>query len=467
MRNKIILISAISQIVNNKNIRKIRYLTGINRAVFFSLVNKIFGIVRISITTYLVIRYLTLAEQGYWYTFLSLGALTIFAEMGFLNIVSQFISHEFAYLKENKDGILCGADEKIERFISFIHFALKFYSFIIPIAFCLLTFIGFVFLKNSGGSSLIILTWIIYSFTGAAALSVTLFSSILNGCNKIADVQKCKFFGLLISSLGIWTALLSGFKLAGLWFGAILNIIFSIILFYRVSPNLWKQIFRTKPIKPYNWFSETLPLQWRYALSWISGYFIFQFITPVTMHYAGAEAAGKMGLSISLVFAVMSMANVWSNTKFPIFNMYIAKNQRKKLDKLFNKTLKQSVLMFCAGSLVLLFICTYLFPLFHWNNRILSPLEIFLLIVATLVSVIVANWAIYLRAHKQEPYVWLSLTGAFLISTSFWLSMKFFESTTIAILAYCIVNLIMLIPGWLVFVIKRREYSLFYNQARA
>ncbi|OGH95342.1 MAG: hypothetical protein A2039_06990 [Candidatus Melainabacteria bacterium GWA2_34_9] len=457
------MISTIEQIINNQNIKKIKSLIGIDKAIFFSLINKAFRLLKISITTYLIIRCLTPTEQGYWYTFLSLGTLTVFAEMGFLNIINQFISHEFAYLTENNDGSISGPNEKIERFISFIHFVLKFYSFIIPIAFCLLISIGSAFLKHSGTNFSIILAWIMYSFTGAITLLVSLCSSILNGCNKVAEVQKRTFFSLLINSLGIWAALLFGFKLWGLFVGTLLNIISSIILFYSVSPNLWKQIFQSKPLKQFNWFSETLPLQWRYALSWVSGYFIFQFITPATMFYAGAEAAGRMGLSISFVWAVMTAANLWPSTKTPLFNMLIAKNERQNLDKLFNITLKQSILAFCTGSFLLLFICTYLFPIFHWDTRILSPLEIFLLIIIALISLIVSNWAIYLRAHKQEPYVWLSVVSAILNGMAIWLSMKFSAATTVTIWSYCIVSLIMLIPCRFVFITKRKEYSEFSN----
>ena len=457
------MISSISQINNNQKIKKIKSLTGIDKAIFFSLINKSFGMIRISVTAYLIIRCLTPNEQGYWYTFLSLGSLAVFAEMGFLNIISQFVGHEFAHLTENTDGIISGTDEKIERFISFIQFALKFYCFIIPIAFCLLTFIGSIFLKQSGGDFLIILAWIMYSFTGAAILSVSLFSSILNGCNKVADVQKCTFFSLLISNLGLWSALLLGLKLWGLFVGMFLNIISGIILFYFVSPNLWKQIFQTKTQRPYNWFSETLPLQWRYALSWISGYFIFQFITPAAMFYAGAEAAGKTGLSVSLVWSVLMAANIWPSAKTPLFNMFIARNERKNLDKLFNITLKQSILVFCTGGLSLLFICAVLFPMFHWDNRILSPVEIFLLIIIGLINLLASNWATYLRAHKQEPYMLPSVVGAILTGMAIWLSMKLFASTAVTIWSYCIASLVMLIPYWLIFITKRREYSKFSN----
>ena len=43
--------------------------------------------------------YLTQEEQGYWYTFSSVAALSVFADLGFSNIILQFAAHEFAFLK--------------------------------------------------------------------------------------------------------------------------------------------------------------------------------------------------------------------------------------------------------------------------------------------------------------------------------------------------------------------------------
>lgn len=48
--------------------------------------------------------FLTQEEQGYWYTFTSLAALVIFADLGFSNIILQFAAHEFAFLRFKNDG---------------------------------------------------------------------------------------------------------------------------------------------------------------------------------------------------------------------------------------------------------------------------------------------------------------------------------------------------------------------------
>ncbi|MEI8705615.1 hypothetical protein [Pseudoalteromonas sp. B62] len=43
---------------------------------------------------------LNVREQGIWYTFISLSALSGIVELGFTSIITQFVSHEYAYLKK-------------------------------------------------------------------------------------------------------------------------------------------------------------------------------------------------------------------------------------------------------------------------------------------------------------------------------------------------------------------------------
>ena len=136
------------------------------------------------------------------------------------------------------------------------------------------------------------------------------------------------------SNIAIWAALYMGFNLWALGIGGIINIILSLFLFFSSATSLWSQIFRSKITEQYHWFKETLPLQWRYAISWASGYFIFQFIVPVALIYAGADVAGKLGLSLVIARAVQTLANSWGITKIPQLNMFVAQKKRENLDNL-------------------------------------------------------------------------------------------------------------------------------------
>lgn len=445
-------------IKNIPGINKIISFLGLDKAIFFTLISILWAVISGPLSIFFIIKYLTITEQGYWYTFQSLGALTTLAELGFTTIITQFISHEYAHLKI-KNGILVGENEKIDKTISLVRFSFKFYIIIIFIAFILLTAVGVIFLLHSTNDISLLLAWASYSFSGAFLLIVSLFSAILKGFNKVELVQKIIFITGLANSIVIWAALIFGFGLWALAIGGIINIILSILIFYSSSTELWGQIIHSRVVDHYDWLKDTLPLQWRYAISWTSGYLILQFMVPVTMYYAGASVAGQLGLSLIIVRSIQTMASSWGMTKLPQFNILVAKKNREKLDNLLKEVQKQSILVFILGAISILLILAFVFPLIGWEQRVLPLYEIAIILIAEFALLIIFNWAFYLRAHKREPYMVLSVINGLMTGIGVWASMYFFSSTLIALSIYCIVQWIILIPAGWIFVRKRDEYK--------
>jgi O-antigen/teichoic acid export membrane protein len=59
-------------------------------------------------------------------------------------------------------------------------------------------------------------------------------------------------------------------------------------------------------------------------------------------------------------------------------------------------------------------------------NRLLTPLPFALLLISMNLNQIVGSMALYLRAHKQEKFLWNSVVGAACISVSaFFLGRRF------------------------------------------
>ena len=316
-------------------IKRILSILGIDKPVFYTILTVFWSSIAGIVSIVFIVDFLSLSDQGYWYTFLSLGALATFAELGFTTIITQFISHEYAHLEE-RNGKLFGEDNRIDRTISLVRFSFKFYIVITIVAFIILSIVGVIFLMNTTNDIYLLVAWVFYSFTGAFMLLVSLFGAVLRGFNKVSVAQKIIFLTNFASNIAIWAALYVGFNLWALGIGGIINIILSLFLFFSSSTSLWSQIFRSKITGKYYWLKETLPLQWRYAISWASGYFIFQFIIPVALIYAGADVAGKLGLSLVIARAVQTLANSWGLTKIPQFNMFVAQKKRDKLDNLLN-----------------------------------------------------------------------------------------------------------------------------------
>lgn len=439
-------------------VKQIISALGIDKAIFYTITGVLWSSIAGVLGIFFIVNYLTLEQQGYWYTFLSLGALATFAELGFTTIITQFISHEYAHLSED-NGKLSGNVSRINRAISLIKFSFKFYFIITTVAFVLLSIVGIIFLTDITTSIPMILAWVAYSFTGAFLLMVSLFGAVLKGFNQVSKVQKIITFASFTSNIVTWGALISGLNLWALAIGGIANIIFSLALFLSSSNSLWNQIYHTKVQGNYNWLKETLPLQWRYAISWASGYFIFQFIVPVTMFYAGADIAGKLGLSLVVARSVQYLANSWGMTKVPQFNILVAQKERSNLENLLKTIQKQSLLAFTLSSLAVILILIFIFPLIHWSTRVLPTYEIIIILIAEGANLIIFNWAYYLRSHKEEPYMRISAISALAIGLGVWFTMYLFASTLIALSTYCIIVILMLIPAWRIFVKKRKEYN--------
>jgi O-antigen/teichoic acid export membrane protein len=165
--------------------------------------------------------------------------------------------------------------------------------------------------------------------------------------------------------------------------------------------------------------NEVWPFQWRIAVSWLSGYFIYQLYTPVLFAYRGPIEAGQMGMSLSLANALQSVAISWINTKAAPFGALIARKDYPALDSLFFRALRQSAGVFVASALLVLMGAIYLnWTHAHFAQRLLTPVSLAILLLSTFLNVVIFGLALYLRAHKQEKFLIPSIAGAALVACS-------------------------------------------------
>jgi hypothetical protein len=167
------------------------------------------------------------------------------------------------------------------------------------------------------------------------------------------------------------------------------------------------------------WGKEVWPFQWRIAVSWLCGYFIFQLYNPVLFAFHGAGVAGQMGMSLTLANALQAVAISWIYTKAAPFGALIARKEYAQLDQLFFRALGQSVAVCVAGAVSVMAGVIY----FNWvrlplAHRLLDPISMAILLAITILNVIVIAEATYLRAHKQEKFLLISVLGAVLVACS-------------------------------------------------
>lgn len=380
----------------------IAYKAGIDKSIFWSIVNRGLGIVRAPITIFCIVQYLTVEEQGTWYTFTSLSAISMLADLGFASITTHFISHEYAHLRFEGNKIV-GDEKRLDRFIAFIYFSVKFYRGISLIAIVILIGAGFWYFSTA--DSEILIAWILYSFVGGAGLLVAMFQAIYQGLNKVKEIH----INILINSLLVTTItclmLSFGFKMWALVLGTFLGSSLAAIGLFQMGKQFWKQIYSYQIKYIYNFFNETLELQLRYAVSFIASYLIGFLYVPAIYKFVNAEEAGKVGLVISIVTVISSIAYSWTQTKVPTFNMLVSQKKIGELNQLIKNATIQSTFVYITLSVLMLIIISLSSNTFlnRYTNRLPDISIIILYICSQLLNIFINSLTLYLRAFKKEP----------------------------------------------------------------
>jgi len=205
-----------------------------------------------------------------------------------------------------------------------------------------------------------------------------------------------------------------------------------------------------------NWRKDFLQLIWKYALSWSSGYFMFQIYTPLMFQFHGSAEAGKVGISIALVTAAFSISNVWMYVANPKLNMFASKQNWRAMDNLLLKTIALSVLTFSLGGILVISIM-YFFPEIPLLKRFIGIVPMSFLFASWIFLIVIYGLATYLRAHKQEPMVLISIVSAIYIGITTFFSIKFLDPKYL-FLGFFTAQVFGLPATIMIFIKKRREW---------
>lgn len=394
--------------------RKIEF----DRSVFFGLMGRISNIFTGPVTALLIAIKFTPRVQGYYYTFWNLLALQVFVELGLGTVITQFASHEWSRLSINRDGYITGHSDALSRLSSLAHFALKWFAAGGAILAIGVGIGGYYFFSKAGQSDTAwILPWaMLCVMTGINILFVPIWS-LLEGCNQVGTLYKYRFFQGLVTSFSVFLAILAG---SGLWTAPISVIVTFIcaclFLIFRYR-NFLKSLFHTQiPGLKIEWQKEMLPMQWRMALSSISGYFTFSLFTPILFKYHGPVVAGQMGMSLGIVGFVTALPGSWLIPKVPGFGMLIARKDYAQLDRIFLRTVKIFILVMVTLALSV-WCLVYLLNVLKSPiaSRLLQPLPMGILLLAQVILMTSLPFSVYLRAHKKEPILYPSIISGVLM----------------------------------------------------
>ena len=395
-------------------------IIGLDSAVIYTVLGYAISALAVPVSTWLVLTHFSQNEQGYYYTFVSLLGLQLFFELGLGQCITQFASHEFAHITITDRKTIEGSEYYRFRYIAIIKFAIKAYLFISLLAFFGIGIAGTIIftIKPSGDIAWLIPWWCLCA-ANALALFLTAFTSILQGSDEIVWVAKVRVLANVFRLAVLCVLLWAGSKLIA---PAVAVTAMVIIMAICITKKFWtlflQSLKSTHPPDVLLWRKEIWPYQWRLAISWIAGYFVFNIFNPIIFLFNGPKSAGQFGLTWALLLNVSMVASAWSTTKVPRYCALISKEKWDELDATWKKNSVQSFGMCIAGCLVVIIFTIILRSLFpKYSERMLDPASCIGLASALLISNVIGSFAYYLRAFKREPFMALSIysgLGSFL-----------------------------------------------------
>jgi hypothetical protein len=425
---------------------------GMDRAVTFSSLARFWTLLAGPISMVLIASRFSPELQGYYYTFNSLLALTVFVELGFGTVIQQFASHEWAHLTLDERGAVLGDSSAISRLAHLAKLSFAWYAIAGALAVLCLVPAGYVMFSGQGGAEIQwSAPWILQAIISGLALAVLPAWTILDGCGQMPRTYAARLVMTIVGSVVFWLAILVGVKLWAVPLVGGLGIAMSIGYLWWRYRDFFRSVFASIITTRMNWRHELWPMQWRIALSWLSGYFIFSFFTPVVFRLEGPVSAGQMGMTWAIMTALLQMTVNWVSTKAPAFAALITHRNFAALDSLFWRSMRQMLAISLFGGLVIWLGIAGLNAIHSpYADRFLTPFTVAIFLMATLVSIVVGGLAVYLRAHKQEPYLIPSILTGIGVAVSCLVVGPRFGTPGIA-LAYLATVVVFLVPELVIF----------------
>jgi len=395
--------------INNSLTNLARYI-GMDGAIAYTSGGRIIqGFTGVA-SVFFITTFLTGVEQGFYYTFGSILALQVFFELGLTGIMTQYVAHEASHLNLTSEKEYVGDNKFRSRLASLLHFCIKWYGILSFLILLFLLIVGYIYFNEYGNDQDNVewhFPWLLICISTSINFLLSPLTSILNGLNFVKETSKIGFWQQIITPLSTWLGLACSFKLYVTGIGAIISSLIWLVYVYKhglhkLLLNLW----RIQITERVSYLKEIFPYQWRIALSWISGYFIFQLFNPVLFATEGAVVAGQMGMTMQALNSLMALTQSWINTKVPRLSALIAQKKYKELDILFITTMKQMLsigtfLMFAF--IIAIFALQHIVILYRFSERFLPMLPLVLMCWACWTMFPINCWATYLRCHKKEP----------------------------------------------------------------
>lgn len=395
----------------------------VDQATFYAIASRGWQFIAGPVSILVITAFFSPQQQGYFYTFASLMGMQTLVELGLHGVIITLASHEWSRLERRPDGTISGDPAALQRLASLHRHVIRWYAWV-ALAFFVLCGLGGSWFLDHPQATANALTeaqplpraewlpaWFCLVGINAVLIWAWASTSLLEGCQQMAVVNRVRLFQFVCGSLAVWAGMAAGW---GLWVTVLSSAVRLVwdgwLIAIRYQP-FWQSLagsLAQSERSEISWKNEVWPLQWKVAVTGVAGYVAYSLFTPVMYQSHGAVVAGQMGMTWTILTALESAAYAWVHARTPLFGILIARRDWRELDRVYQRLFWISWTVYLMGILGVIGAVAALngapFPLAQkLAHRLLPVTPTAILAAAFLLIHAPRCQTLYLRAHKRDP----------------------------------------------------------------
>jgi hypothetical protein len=357
---------------------------------------------------------LSSVEQGYFFTFLSIAAAHALFELGVTSLILHHLSHAHA-------GILQAIDLVQKRAAQSLAASTRAYSsrYFGRAAFLFIVFVGvggalfFAWSRSAQGVHWQ-MPWALMVAGTALSLFNLSYYSYLEAFGRLSVSYRFRMASTAILIFAFCVAAYSSGGLLSYPLALLTSNGYAFIVLRRACAEVSREFGLVEKHTPQH--VDIGREQRKMAVSAVAGYVSANTLTPYAFHFFSAQAAGQVGLTMSIFAAIATVAMARTTAEAPTYGPLIASGELVVLKGRYLGTLLFSVglaFVLGLGAIAARQVVSALDP--AYTIRVLDLTGFMIVGVLIVANVSLSVTSTVLRAFKTEQLMWPSLSAAALV----------------------------------------------------
>jgi hypothetical protein len=153
--------------------------------------------------------------------------------------------------------------------------------------------------------------------------------------------------------------------------------------------------------------------QRRSAQLWLALWLAPQLLTPIVLKLHGGDDAGRLGVTLALAIAPLSLATAWLHGRYPSFGALVSEGRTREFDALAKRATGEAVGIFIVAAAALTLLVLLLPALLPVVARRILPLpSVMALLCGAFASLLLQAMAGWLRTFRDDKIAGPIVAGA-------------------------------------------------------